>query len=181
MALDLPIFTKRLIIRAPADRDLEALNELYTDPIALEHMGTRKVWTQERIQCFHDQRMESLHTHGYTAYTLEIKDGGPVIGFFGFMPDENQKPEGTVAIIRRHWLGNYMQEAIGALREPFAQDPDLAGAVISFEASLPGAAAYHELITSCGFAFDHEAPHPTSGRLMRHYKKTTSSITHNQP
>jgi RimJ/RimL family protein N-acetyltransferase len=129
-SVTIPILeTPRLILRAFAPDDWDAINAMLSDTEAMEHMHF-KSWNDEQRRQWFDECVavgERSSPNGM-GWAIERKDTGEVIGWFGI--GTTSEPATTYdisfgyALARPHWNQGYMTEV---LRGIFAYEFDILG------------------------------------------------------
>ena len=176
--LTLPITTERLLLRVPEPADLGPLHALYTDPVALEHIGTQAAWNRERTGRLLERWIADHREHGYGLAAAVLRDGGGLAGLVGLSPDENGDPELSCMLARAFWRGGYGGEALAACLALAQRDPRFPVIRARMETAHPAIAhVERQVLFRHGFAATGEEPFPHSGRLMRHYRWTAPTDT----
>lgn len=113
-----PILAERLSVRPLRIEDSGALHELYSDPVAMQHLESElprsveesKRWVKDKID-LHDET-------GLSLWAVVLSASGEVIGDAGLqLLEDGETVEVGVRIVRRLWGGGYGREAAEACVE----------------------------------------------------------------
>ena len=119
------IETKRLILREMNKNDFEALYQVFSDPVVMQHYPC--VFDEQRVRAWIDRNLQRYRENGYGLWAVCLKDSGEVIGDYGLTLqniDGRQLPE-IGYHIRRDCQGNgYAREAAQAVLEWAFQNTD---------------------------------------------------------
>lgn len=115
--MPLPIETERLLLRPKTLDDVEALLELFTDPVAMRfHAGGAT--TREGVRELVERDIAMQEEHGFSLLAVVERRTGKVIGDAGFQPlEEGPEIEIGVRIARKYWASGYADELIDVLWE----------------------------------------------------------------
>ena len=110
--------TKRLILRTWKEQDLDPMSAINQDPLVCEFLpqvGNRTA-TKALIQLF----INHYENYSFTAYAVELKSNGKLIGFVGLMIpsfEEHFTPAVEIAwrLDSKYWGNGYATEAAKAI------------------------------------------------------------------
>jgi RimJ/RimL family protein N-acetyltransferase len=108
--------TSRLILRAFAPDDWEAIAALLVDGEAMQHMHFR-FWTETQRREWFDEIV--ANTTDSFEWVIEQKGAGEVVGWFGIGTSDSPTTAYDIsfgyALMRTHWGHGYMTEAMKAV------------------------------------------------------------------
>lgn len=117
------IETERLILRDMIEDDAEELLCIFSDPIAMKYFGV--IFDRARMDKWVRSNLDHQDKHGFSLYSVVLKDNSEVIGDCGLETDEidGKFIVGIGFDFRRAYWGNgYATEAaIAVLKFGFAQ------------------------------------------------------------
>ena len=112
------IFTKRLVLRPLAPRDVVPMAEIHADPEVMRYIGDGSTVTYDYIAEWVEKVMK--RPHGTTTMATVLRSTGEVIGRCGYLVwdiDGEELTEIGWLLGRRHWGQGYATEAGIALRD----------------------------------------------------------------
>lgn len=77
------LLTERLELRWLTEDDADLMLAIWTDPGFVQHVGDRGVRTVEQAREAMGPALALYDSHGYGAYRVALRDGGPAIGICG--------------------------------------------------------------------------------------------------
>ncbi len=111
--------TERLVLRLVREEDLPELEEIFTDPVAMQHMP--KTYTPKEVQdLWLGGILRRYREDGHSFMAVERRSDGAFLGICGLL---RQEVDGELLIEigyhfqRRHWGHGYATEAATALRD----------------------------------------------------------------
>lgn len=113
------IETARMISRHMTMNDVVCLQDIYSDPVAMQFFpGTKNIEeTAEWIEWV----LHSYDEHGYGFYIWELKDSGEFAGQcgFGYQPDVDGVDEVEIGclFVRKYWSQGLASEALLACKQ----------------------------------------------------------------
>ena len=113
-----PLETERLIIRPLEIADSEALHELYSDPVAMEHLASELPASVAESQRWVQQKMDLHNETGLSLWGVVLAETGEVVGDAGLqLLEDDETVEVGVRLVRRFWGNGYGREAAAACIE----------------------------------------------------------------
>lgn len=105
--------TERLILRRVVPEDDAFILDLLNQPSFIKFIGDRGVRDLEGARDYIETRFtKSYEDHGYGMYSMELKDGGKVIGLCGLVNrDTLPDPDIGFALLPEYWSKGYAREA----------------------------------------------------------------------
>lgn len=110
--------TKRLTLRTMIENDAEPLLDIFSDPVAMQYFGV--IFDRSRMEKWVESNLEHEKQHGFSLYSVVLKENGEVIGDCGLETDEidGQTIVGIGFDFRRaYWGRGYATEAALAVLE----------------------------------------------------------------
>lgn len=149
--MKLPIETERLLMRPKTLDDVEPMHAVFADPEVMRYIGNGKIAsktladTQWRVE----RHMGHQERHGYSMWTLVLRETGEVIGDCGLMT-EFTEPDVEVGyrLARAHWGHGYATEAARATVERAFADLPLERLIAL---THPGNTASQRVLEKAGF------------------------------
>jgi ribosomal-protein-alanine N-acetyltransferase len=117
------IETERLILRRMKEEDAKTLFEIFSDPTAMRYFGV--VFDRPRMDKWVRDNLEHEQQHGFSLFSVVLKENGEVIGDCGLETDEIDGK--TIVGIgfdfkRAYWGHGYATEAaMAVLKHAFAE------------------------------------------------------------
>ncbi|GAA0357334.1 GNAT family N-acetyltransferase [Bowmanella denitrificans] len=114
--------TPRLVCRRWRNSDLDALYQVYSDPLAMQWVGDRKPISLPECHNWLHVTARNYATRGYGMFTLEEQTSGQIAGFCGLVHPGNQpQAEIKYALRRNLWGQGLASEFVPALLNHGAQ------------------------------------------------------------
>jgi [ribosomal protein S5]-alanine N-acetyltransferase len=88
MKVPIVLETRRLLLRAWSEADLEPFFAICSDPAVMQFVGTGRPWSREQTQSFLHRAADSCRRHGFCQWAVIQKQDGVLIGFCGFVPSD---------------------------------------------------------------------------------------------
>jgi [ribosomal protein S5]-alanine N-acetyltransferase len=110
--------TPRLLLRELTPADVDALLEVFADPVAMEHYPATK--DRDETAAWIEWAISSYATNGFGLWAIVRRDDGLFLGDCGPMIQEiegRRLPEIGYHLVRRSWGRGYATEAARACRE----------------------------------------------------------------
>ena len=110
------IETKRLILRKMSEGDSEALLKIFSDPVAMRYFGV--IFDRPRMDQWVKENLTHEEKHGFSLFSVVLKDNGEVIGDCGFETEtiDNQTIVGIgFDFNSSYWGKGYATEAASAV------------------------------------------------------------------
>lgn len=111
--------TERLVLRLVTEEDLPELEEIFTDPVAMQHMF--KTYTRQEVrELWLEGILNRYREHGHSFMAVERRRDGAFLGICGLL---RQEVDGELLIEigyhfqRKHWGHGYATEAATTLRD----------------------------------------------------------------
>jgi RimJ/RimL family protein N-acetyltransferase len=112
------IETDRLMLRIMREEDTEPMFDIFSDPVAMRYFGV--IFDRDRMNRWVQSNLEHHKEHGFSLYTVILKENGEIIGDCGLETDEIEG-ESVVGIgfdfRRKYWHKGYATEAARAVLE----------------------------------------------------------------
>ncbi|NMP23191.1 GNAT family N-acetyltransferase [Sulfobacillus harzensis] len=113
------IETERLYLRRMHAGDLEALMEIFSDPVAMQYYPRTR--SRVEVKDWIHWTENNYRDYGVGLWIVESKDTGTILGQCGIIPQAIHEPvqewEVGYLFIRRHWGHGYATEAARACRD----------------------------------------------------------------
>ena len=118
--MSIRIETERLVLRPPAETDLEPLAEINADPEVMRFIGEGKPHDLERTRKVLEKSMQHWEEHGWGLFAVDLSETGETIGIVllavpGFLPEILPAVEVGWRIERSRWGRGYAPEAARAV------------------------------------------------------------------
>ena len=125
------IETERLLLRLPETSDVHALHRAYCDPDVMRYVGDGRPFSKQRTAAEIAGFRERWERDGFSAFVLELLEGGTVVGEVGFStwdpetwrygvtPEPGRRVEIELGwtLARDAWGHGYATEASLAVRD----------------------------------------------------------------
>jgi RimJ/RimL family protein N-acetyltransferase len=150
------LWTERLRLRLPADRDLEASASFWASERSHQMGGP---WTCEKTRESHLDLVDQWRRNGFSLFTVTLRDSDNGIGGIGpFYPKDHPEPELGWSLwdVRNEGRG-FAYEAAVAVRDWFFDTTSFDTAVSYTD---PANTRSHRLCERLGAAIDPDANHP---------------------
>ncbi|HEX3268169.1 MAG TPA: GNAT family N-acetyltransferase [Gaiellaceae bacterium] len=127
----LELKTERLVLRAPAPEDAEALAPMYADPEVMRYVGDGRTLTKAETELSVRRMIERWEVDGFGLFTTLRQDDEAIIGRVGILiwnsetwePTTRARPSGPTEVEvgytlgRDYWGHGYATESAGAVRD----------------------------------------------------------------
>ena len=121
-----PILTERLSVRPLRIEDSGALHELYSDPVAMQHLASALPSSVEESKQWVKDKIDRHDETGLSLWAVVQSETGEVIGDAGLqLLEDGATVEVGVRIVRRLWGHGYGREAAAACVEAGFTELDL--------------------------------------------------------
>ena len=105
--------SERLLCRRWIPDDLESLIAVYTDPVAMRHVGDSSPITRSDCEEWFRVTEANYAKRGYGMFTLVETESRLVVGFAGLVhPAGQSEPEIKYALLRSHWGRGFGSELV---------------------------------------------------------------------
>jgi RimJ/RimL family protein N-acetyltransferase len=116
--ISFPILTERLSVRPLRIEDSGALHELYSDPVAMQHLASALPSTVDESKRWVEDKIDLHDETGLSLWAVLLSETGEVIGDAGLqLMEDGETVELGVRIVRRLWGHGYGREAAKACVE----------------------------------------------------------------
>lgn len=116
--MPLPLRTRRLTLRAPELADVDALLEVFGDPVAMRHIGTGQVRSRDEVVAAVERQQKLLADRGFCMFVVARREDGRVLGDCGLnIWAETGEVEIGWRFAPEHWRQGYASEAAAAVFE----------------------------------------------------------------
>jgi ribosomal-protein-alanine N-acetyltransferase len=149
------IETERLRLRPHTKEDADAHLRIVADPEFRRHFPNSFQPTRDGVLVGIGRFLEHWHQFGFGVWAVELKDGGPVIGYCGLrrlMPTD--EIELLYGLDRAHWRSGLATEAaLATLRFGFEEKGF--GRVMAI--TLPSNTGSRRVLERCGLRYERDA------------------------
>ena len=119
------IETQRLILREYTLDDFDALYEILSDPVTMQHYP--KPYDEKGTRRWLDWSLDNYQKYGFGLWAIELKETGEMIGDCGvtMQPiDGESLPEIGYHLNKKYWRQGYASEAAAAVRDWFFKNTE---------------------------------------------------------
>ena len=113
-----PVLTsERLVLREMADRDLDALFEMESDPIAMRYWSKLPVRELDEARATLERAKRTLADRVGIRWSITRREEDSMLGLVSMFEfsEQNRRAEIGYGLLRRHWGQGYMHEALIAV------------------------------------------------------------------
>jgi RimJ/RimL family protein N-acetyltransferase len=146
--IDRKVLTERLELRWLTEDDAGLMLAIWNDPDFIRHVGDRGVRTLDQARTAMRDALALYRTHGYGAYRIAPRDGGPAMGICGlFKREQFEHPDIGYGLLPDYRGQGFVLEAARAV---VAQARDRLGLETLYAIVTPSNAASIRLLEKIG-------------------------------